>query len=270
MSARHFEHEPHLSINLGSGTRQKVLTPLPYPTHARCTKALKRKSATIPNSRWLAYATAGAASAFTCANSAEAAIHYSGPLHVKFPPNKNKSVSFPLDQAGDFFQFVHSASGSGRAGLDITGIVSANLRGFRGCTRYCSSSNVFSVEKLSLGQNISSGNFTFSGGILYSVRSFWYRYGQWGDRGFGFVGFRFNNGAGFQYGWARVKMSDLPPPQIAFAVRDYAYADPGEPITAGQRSSDERAPDQGSLGWLATGAVGFLAWRKSRSRTAWR
>jgi len=54
----------------------------------------------------------------------------------------------------------------------------------------------------------------------------------------------------------------------AFKLIDYAYADPGEPIRAGQKSSDERAPDQGSLGSLAVGAVGLLAWRKSRSRNA--
>jgi MYXO-CTERM domain-containing protein len=59
-------------------------------------------------------------------------------------------------------------------------------------------------------------------------------------------------------------MSKLP--QNAFTVLDYAYADPGEPISAGQRSSDERVPDPASLGWLAIGAVGLLAWRNSRSR----
>ncbi len=50
-----------------------------------------------------------------------------------------------------------------------------------------------------------------------------------------------------------------------FELLDYAYADPGESITAGQRSSDEKAPDQGSLGWLALGALGLLAWRRRRS-----
>ncbi len=57
----------------------------------------------------------------------------------------------------------------------------------------------------------------------------------------------------------------------AFKLIDYAYADPGEPITAGedgQNRSDEQGPDEGSLGWLALGAVGLIAWRKSRSRTA--
>jgi hypothetical protein len=60
-----------------------------------------------------------------------------------------------------------------------------------------------------------------------------------------------------------------------FKLLDYAFADAGEPIFAGQRSSAEQAPDQadqapdqGSLGGLALGAAGLLAWRKSRSRTA--
>jgi hypothetical protein len=61
-------------------------------------------------------------------------------------------------------------------------------------------------------------------------------------------------------------------------VFDFAYADPGEQITAGQGIprgsegdqdiSDDRGPDEGSLGGLALGAVGLVAWRKSRSRTA--
>jgi hypothetical protein len=97
----------------------------------------------------------------------------------------------------------------------------------------------------------------------------------------GFVGFRFNNGAGIQYGWVRVRIAVPPHDGIGgwgFKVLDFAYADPGEPITAGegiprgseddQDISDDQGPDEGSLGGLALGAVGLLAWRKSRSRTA--
>jgi hypothetical protein len=94
----------------------------------------------------------------------------------------------------------------------------------------------------------------------------------------GFVGFKFNNGAGTQYGWARVRISAGFPHGHAFKVLDFAYGDPGERITAGQRPpgvseddqdiSDEEGPDEGSLGGLALGAVGLVAWRKSRSRTA--
>ena len=61
----------------------------------------------------------------------------------------------------------------------------------------------------------------------------------------------------------------------AFKVIDYAYADPGEAIRAGEGipragedMSNEQGPDEGSLGGLALGAVGLLAWRKSRSRNA--
>jgi len=50
--------------------------------------------------------------------------------------------------------------------------------------------------------------------------------------------------------------------ESGFKVLDYAFADPGEPIFAGQTSSDEQAPDQGSLGGVALGAAGLLAWRK--------
>jgi hypothetical protein len=63
-----------------------------------------------------------------------------------------------------------------------------------------------------------------------------------------------------------------------FVVLDFAYGDPGERITAGegipggreddQDISDDQGPGEGSLGGLALGAVGLLAWRKSRSRTA--
>ena len=45
---------------------------------------LRRKPASIAKKRWAAYAAAGAASAFTCANSAEATIHYSGRINQIF------------------------------------------------------------------------------------------------------------------------------------------------------------------------------------------
>jgi MYXO-CTERM domain-containing protein len=50
-----------------------------------------------------------------------------------------------------------------------------------------------------------------------------------------------------------------------FWLVDYAYADPGESIRAGQTSSND-APELESLGGLALGAAGLLAWRKRRSR----
>lgn len=195
----------------------------------------------------------------------EAAIHYSGDLHAQFGPHKGKVKPFSLDQAGDYLLLGRSDYFHGGVGFDfleVHGIVSGAFRGIQDFSTY----HVF-VSKLSFGENISSGGFWShrSYGILtgYFSRPI---YSQWTDPGIGFVGFRFNNGAGVQYGWARVRMSKLT--QNAFTVLDYAYADPGEPITAGQRSSNEQAPDVDSLGWLALGAAGLMAWRKSRSQAA--
>jgi MYXO-CTERM domain-containing protein len=66
----------------------------------------------------------------------------------------------------------------------------------------------------------------------------------------------------------RVKFANRHPSDHDFLLVDYAYADPGEPIRAGQTASNEMVPEEGSLGWLALGAAGLLAWRKRRSRAA--
>jgi len=64
---------------------------------------------------------------------------------------------------------------------------------------------------------------------LYS--SGWYSCGNFRHRGVGLVGFKFNNGAGDQYGWVRVKM--LGGQKNMFWVIDYAYGDPGERVLGG-------------------------------------
>jgi MYXO-CTERM domain-containing protein len=212
---------------------------------------LRSKPASIAKTRWVAYAAAGAATALAGSNSAEAAIHYSGRVAERFLVGD--ADSFQLDQPGDFFRLSHSYGDN----FSIFGIAAAAFRGFLG-------PYFWYVSKLSFGQPISMGHFTqhFSGFLVGGFL------GQWGNPGIGFIGFRFNNGAGVQYGWARVKMSG--PPHHNFILFDYAYADPGERLRAGQTSEgtsiDEQAPDQGSLGWLALGAAGLLAWRKSRSQ----
>src|SRR4051794_25991640 len=90
-----------------------------------------RKPAAIANSRWLGYAAASAAAALAGGNSAEAAIHYSGDLHEQFGPHKEKIKTFPLDQAGDDFQFErNSGSNSSQAAFFCHGIVSSAFRGF--------------------------------------------------------------------------------------------------------------------------------------------
>ena len=221
---------------------------------------VRSKPASIAKTRWVAYAAAGAATALAGSQSAEAAIHYSGPVNERFPAGH--ADSFNLDQPGDFFRLSHSSGNFFFGGdtFSIFGIASEAFRGFWGVSSF------HYVSKLSHGQRISTGHFTLNTsrhpGFLAGGYS-----AKWEKRGTGFVGFRFNNGAGVQYGWARITTSGH---ANNFILLDYAYADPGERLRAGQTSedtlSDEQSPDQGSLGGLALGAAGLLAWRKSRSR----
>jgi hypothetical protein len=77
------------------------------------------------------------------------------------------------------------------------------------------------------------------------------------DSGPGFIGVRFNTN---QFGWVRVNMNGAP--LNSFRIVDYAYADAGESIFAGQITA---VPEVSSLGLLAMGAAGILAWRRRRA-----
>ncbi|MEO5717833.1 MAG: hypothetical protein ABIR29_04595 [Chthoniobacterales bacterium] len=136
--------------------------------------------------------------------------------------------------------------------------------GFRGH----GSATYFNVAKLTKGRVVSVGHFEYnkSGGYASIART--YRPGPWTRPGIGFVGFRFDNGSGPQYGWARIRI-DGSKNSNTFTVIDYAYGDPGDPIKAGQTSNDtaKSAPAEGSLGLLALGAAGLLAWRERRDKS---
>src|SRR5215472_16480375 len=231
-------------------------------------KTRHRTPVLIANSRWLAYATAGVASAFSSANSAEATIHYSGIIHSYSGHRGTKGLSVQLDQPGDSFRlrrYVTFFSSDPYAHFGVRGLAGAGFAGF-----YCPTlPQVASVSKLSSGQFISTRPFPARESGL--VDAFANCSGQFHSGEIGFIGFKFNSGNGDQYGWVRIQMGR---PIAVFSLVDYAYADPGEPISAGQTSSDEMVPEEsnevvpeeGSLGGLALGAAGLLAWRKTRSR----
>jgi len=224
---------------------------------------LRCKPASIPKARWASYAAAGAATALIGSNCAEAAIHYSGLLNVHFPTHRDRLKTFQLGDPDRVLGFYHGyENGIGAAKLSFS---CQNLPvSVQGGTY---ASEIGYVQKLSFGQNISSGFFgLFCPDVAYQPNflASGDRLGSWRDPGIGYIGFRVNNFGVFQYGWFRVRMGGAP--LNGFSLLDYAYADPGEPIFAGQRSSAEQPPDQGSLGWLALGGAGLVAWRKSRSR----
>src|SRR5438874_2213026 len=89
--------------------------------------------------------------------------------------------------------------------------------------------------------------------------------GQFAGGGIGYIGFRFNNGSGDQYGWARIQTQQEI--EHRFKLLDYAYGDVGDRVRVGQKSNSN-SPELESLGGLALGALGLLAWRKRRALVA--
>ena len=191
------------------------------------TRQSRRQTGEVSHSRWAAYAAASAATALAGTNSAEAAIHYSGLLEVKFRGHGSMVKTFQLGHRSDSFRLRHSTMlGYGFAKFEIQGPTYGTVQ-----FRAYNPGPYRDVSKLHRGQRISTGSFT-SYGFAFANMAASCGGGQWRDPGIGFIGFRFDNGAGTQYGWARVRMAGCP--NNNFELIDYAYADPGERIRAGQ------------------------------------
>jgi hypothetical protein len=243
----------------------------------RFMKSPRRKPACIAKTRWAAYATAGVASSFISANSAEATIHYSGLINQNFEGCDAQRATFQLDQPGDFIRlrhdlFICSKDYGGGAYFGVRGLAGASFAGLY--PPPCSNlAHLASVSRLERGNLISNRPFLHfrASGILATNAVTCGEgegdAGQFDGEGIGYIGFKFNNGSGDQYGWVRIWMRRSPNENENFHLIDYAYGDVGEPIRAGQTASNEMVPEEGSLGWLALGAAGLLAWCKSRSRT---
>jgi MYXO-CTERM domain-containing protein len=230
-------------------------------------REIDSKVNSITPGRWTAYMAAAAATSFAAGPTAEATIHYSGLINQRIA-GRNE-FTFPLDPAGGSFVASHinwvagssNFSAGGRAALYFHGAQSAAVNGAT-CT--CSDNQEVCASNLNRRDAISVRPFAQERGILASdfYFNFWFSCGNFQNRGVGFVGFKFNNGAGDQYGWVRVRM--LGGPRNYFEVVDYAYGDPGEPVSAGQTGPNTSAPVLESLGGLALGAAGLLAWRRRR------
>jgi PEP-CTERM motif len=220
-------------------------------------KRLRSKRVSLTNSRWAAYATAGAATAVGAVATAQADIHYSGSINQHFvAPAGSQTVGyFNLGDAANRFGLAQTnlATSVGAAKFGIFGVVSGAFAGF-------SAGGFAYVSRLAFGANLNGGNFAATAIIGTMAYAYGYANSQWTAAGTGFIGFRFNAGSGTQFGWARITMDGAP--GNTFSLVDYAWGDIGQVITAGQTS----VPEPGSLGLLALGGVGLLAWRKCRSK----
>lgn len=221
--------------------------------------------ATVPPSRWVAYATASAVTALVGAHSAEAEIHYSGIVNHRFVP-PGSVATFPLDPGVS----LHMAVGIPRGGTESGGFGHVTISG-AGSAFAASHPLYAGVYLYALPKGIKLSHENFANSCRFnssSSRQVCYGGtigggpGNFQSRGTEFIGFSFNSGAGVQYGWARVKTSG--PPDYRFVVVDYAWGDPGDKLRAGQTASPQAAPAvaaEGSLGVLAAGAAGLMAWR---------
>jgi len=221
--------------------------------------ARSRKPAKVTNSRWLAYGMAGAATAIG-ATTAEAEIHYSGVVNVLVSFSQ---ATFPLtDGAVLWFEHSQTTTDYTRALFELKHAAVSN--GWQ-------SDEAFPPrhvpQNLTRKQPVSTRDFGSGVGVL-ATAPFCGSY-EFCQQGFAFLGFKFNTGGGTHYGWVRLKMrGDEIPPKNSFYVVDYAWADVGEHIRAGQtrsRSPEEAAVSpSGSLGLLALGKAGVELWRAER------
>ncbi|MGH8094269.1 MAG: hypothetical protein ACREIF_12490 [Chthoniobacterales bacterium] len=232
-------------------------------------KNCRRTVLTISNSRWLAYATAGAASALVGTPHAEAEIHYSGQIHATIE-GSGAHVQLPLSHRISLFFDEFTSGGpsfysSAFFLIKGRGVVSGGARAYQTNTRTQLLSNLQSGSPISSGK---FGSVAGQPGIGELKGAYWT--GRFLDDGRGIIGFKFNSGAGTQYGWVRVKVSHFKGFKYRYVIEDYAWGDVGDSIKAGQKRSQQDTTTaesvSGSLGVLACGGAGLEAWRNERAR----
>lgn len=236
--------------------------------------------------RWSAYLAAAAASAISGAHSAEAEIHYSGLVNFAFLQKDGTVVhSFPLSHGASLVG-LRVATGGGsysNALFKLKGAVNSDeLR----------QKNSF-IYALPRGTVVSHGPFAQPNGPqgFAFIQTYLCSNSQWVEPGTHYIGFRFNRGAGMQYGWVRLKWTGCSGNgrRNGYIVKDYAWGDPGDRIRAGRtklHGDDAALPAtaapakaapgkalpaaeaEGSLGLLALGAIGLRAWREKRRQTS--
>lgn len=229
-------------------------------------KRLRSAPVAVLQSRWTAYATACAATALVGVYSAEGDITYSGPLNITvnaapgtffqtYIQLMGQPAGFSLNPLHIRLSNPNSGSGVARFFLYGSGAPAGSVAGFV--------ANGFGyVSRLTFGQTINTRPFSIASGGSMAFRAGTGN-SQWTTMDTGYIGFSFDSGSGTQFGWVQIR-TDEGAPGNSYTVIDYAYGDFGDTITAGQQV----IPEPGSLGLLALGGIGLVAWRRQRAKAA--
>ncbi|QEG20837.1 PEP-CTERM sorting domain-containing protein [Mariniblastus fucicola] len=203
-------------------------------------------SSSVNKKRWAAYSAAGLAALVSGADSAEAEITH---IEVGTTWTTDSDFYYALDGSAAL-NFYHPGD---RA---LVGVWNG---GYYGSLVGVSSGGFNYASNLASGVNVSTQGF------LGSVFADFADGGGYTNSQFvntsGFFAFRFDGGAGQQFGWGRLTAAGDSPVNT-FTIEEYAFADVGEAIEVGQTVS--AVPEPGSLGLLALGAVGVLASRRKK------
>ena len=223
------------------------------------------RSDSISSGRWAAYAAAGVATTVGLAPSTEAEVHYSGIVNYEFAPHGGRGT-FPLDPGIDLHMSIGVPGSSDAFGHVVIDGANGVFAGKPGIYTSPFASSLPARVNLSHQQFPVSCRWSSSN----STQVCYYTGANIGDgsfetRGKTFIGFKFATESGVHYGWARVRLSGAP--NYRFELVDYAWADAGEQLLTGQKTSRAESAaitDSGSLGLLATGAAGLKAWRAEK------
>ena len=224
----------------------------------------------------LSYSIAAGAAITATAENAHA-VQYKDLNDVVIKNNETLPYFLDFNDDGiNDFSIIHSGGSYSSYKVQFSG---ASIWGQDG-NAFVAASKLEFIDKLEagdlvdpVGKFVGRGNF----GSLYSSNGVQTEYGNFlgSDNAFFGVRFRDSSGTSTHFGWARVSM---PSDGSQITFHDLAYNEnpgesilagqgiPGSSILTGQGIPNTPVPEPGTLGMLALGAIGVIAWRKRKDK----
>jgi hypothetical protein len=218
----------------------------------------------------LGYAAAASAAGvgiMALAQPAQAEIVYT-PTHQTVPAGGSLSLDLRNNGITDFT--IHSSQGACSTGPDCESqqLTVTPMRRNRVLATYggIGFAQVLPAHKI-LGEEDNFRNGYVKMDRCKATRSSGYVSGSWGDANERYLGLKFFINERIHYGWARFNVSVKGHCDATAVLTGYAYeTEPDRPIVTGKISGEDEADTaenpQATLGTLALGSAGLVAWRR--------